>query len=188
MSSADILPSEEELIMEIKEVCPGRKRIRKFVIASIAIFLLLLFVMYFVFGDVWHILEGKIGSYQVDNDYSVQTEYGSIIFSEEVYNKIVFNYFDNQETEVAFCLRGNLKNKEYYLDDFYIPPTKHQEVFSVTAEMCDKDTLVAFNTHPYKSCIFSSADINYYKSFSNLNPDGMIGLMCEPNRFTFYRE
>src|SRR3989344_1546491 len=115
MSSTDILPTEEELIREIRELSPARKRIKKITIASIAIFLLLLFVVYFVFGDVWHILEGKVESYQADKDYSIQTEYGSITFSKEIYNKIASTYFENQETEVAFCLGGNLENKAYYL-------------------------------------------------------------------------
>lgn len=189
MDPLETLPSEEELQKEIKPESKYWKAIRKVLVMILALGLIALILSYFLPGDAMHIIQGRLGSYEVDKDYSINTPEGfTIIFSKDVYNKIVDTYLSNQETEVAFCLKGTLENNTYRLDEFYIPPTKDKEVFSVTSQICNSETLIAFHTHPYKHCIFSDVDIKYYQAFKQLNPQGMIGVMCEPNRFTFYRE
>ena len=84
------------------------------------------------------------------------------------------------------CLLGSKQGTTYLITGLLQPRIYEQDEFQVRADLCIKETLIALHSHPYKKCIFSEADISYYKSFANINNNGLIGVMCELNRFGFY--
>ena len=67
-----------------------------------------------------------------------------------------------------------------------MPKAFGQSVSHVSAELCNSNTIVALHSHPYKRCIFSEQDIKSYEAARQINPDAIIGLMCEADRFGFY--
>lgn len=154
---------------------------------GIAAFLILLLLIYFVPGyDLLSILEGKTVS-TVADDYRVTLSDGRIVlFYQDVYAQLQQLYLDNQEYEFSVCLLGSKQDRTYSISGLVQPRTYDQDVFHVRAEMCNKETLIALHSHPYKKCIFSEADIQYYQAFTKINKDGLIGVMCEPSRFGFY--
>ena len=161
--------------------------IKKVFIALIAVFLIFLFFSYIILGvDVISIFEGRLVSYKVENSQIKLKNGGGVVFGEGVYEGLRELYDLNQAHEVSACIRGYKADKSYFADSFYIPNISKQTVFEVDSEMCDAKTIIALHTHPYKRCIFSGQDINYYNYFRNINPDGIISLMCERDRFSFY--
>ncbi len=186
----DHLQEHRELLRpvdELKEPSRAARTIKRILTLCIALFLLMLLLVYFVPGsDLLSILEGKTAS-DVVKDYRVQLSDGrAVIFHEEVFDQLQQLYLDNQEQEFSACLFGLKQDQIYTVTGLLLPRTYEQNVFHVRADLCPKETLIALHSHPYKHCIFSEADINYYKSFANINKDGLIGVMCEPERFGFY--
>ena len=187
MKELGILPSEDELIREVED-SKAKKVIKKYFIELLGLVMILLFVSYFVFYDAYPILEGKTVSYVMDNNHIIRAKDFQVVFSKDAYDRLSKLYFDNQKTEVAMCLQGSIEGSSYNVNDFYIPKTRNKEVFSVLSEICNSKTIIAMHSHPYEHCIFSEVDINYYHSFKQISPEGIIGVMCEPKRFVFYRE
>jgi len=160
----------------------------KIIIAAVSIFLVLLVVPYFIFGDnIFYVIEGKLVSEKIKNDFSVSFDSGKVIFENGTYNKLKEFYFANQKNEFKVCLIGNKKKNNYFISDFYSPKTFGQSVSHVSAELCNDSAIVALHSHPYKRCIFSEQDIKSYEAGKQANPDAIIGLMCEADRFGFYR-
>ena len=160
---------------------------RKVMIAAISIFLVLLVVPYFIFGNnIFYIIEGKFVSEKIKNDFSVSFGGGKVVFENGTYSKLKEFYFASQKSEFKVCLVGKKEDKNYLVSDLYVPKTFGQSVSHVSAELCNSSTIVALHSHPYKRCIFSEQDIKSYKAGKQINPDAIIGLMCEAGRFGFY--
>jgi len=169
--------------MDIQE----ESKIKRIFIITTSIFLIILFLTYLLPGyDLLSILEGKIVSNRLIDLQLTLRNGNKVVFTNEAYLKLKDIYLKNQRTEFSSCLLGYKENNNYRVTDLYIPKTHQKTVFEVASELCNKDTIIALHSHPYKHCIFSSQDINYYNNFKEVNPEGMIGLICELNRFTFY--
>ena len=136
--------------------------------------------------DLLSVLEGKAASDVVVNHQLTLSDGRTIIFTPEVFTQLKTLYFENQHQEFSACLLGSQTATVYTLDRLILPRTYEQDVFHVRADLCPKETVIALHSHPYKHCIFSAADINYYQAFAKINKDGLIGVMCEPDRFGFY--
>ena len=174
-------------VAPIKEPSPLAQRLRRFALLSIAFFLLFLLLVYFVPGyDLLSILEGKTVSTVVDNYQITLSDGRRVLFYQDIYAQLQQLYFDNQPHEFSVCLLGSKQGTTYLITGLLQPRIYEQDVFHVRADLCSKETLIALHSHPYKKCIFSEADISYYKSFANINNNGLIGVMCELNRFGFY--
>lgn len=164
-----------------------QKTLKRILTLTTALVLVLLLLIYFVPGyDLLSILEGKIVSDVVDNYRISLTDGRVIVFDQNVYAQLQQLYLDNQHQEFSACLLGSKEGKTYTLTGLAQPKTYEQDVFHVRAALCTQETLIALHSHPYKKCIFSEADINYHQAFAKLNNDGLIGVMCELDRFGFY--
>lgn len=160
--------------------------IKKLSLFLIFLFLLYLFLSIFLFGfNIFSILEGRVESNKLDS-FKVDFKNGSVIFNEDVYSQLKQIYLTTQKNEFKVCLTGYKKDLNYFVDGLYIPKTFEQTFNSVEAQICDDKTIISLHSHPFKRCLFSSQDIQNFNYFRKINPDGIIGLMCEVDRFTFY--
>ncbi|HLC37366.1 MAG TPA: hypothetical protein VJJ53_01145 [Candidatus Nanoarchaeia archaeon] len=165
-----------------------RKVIKRAFIIATALFLVMIVLTYLVPGNnMLSILEGRFVSSSIDEDFTVTLDNGrKVIFSNGVYKELKQIYFKEQKNEFKVCLIGNKIQNNYYINKLGTPRIISQDVFSVYAEQCSKETLIPLHSHPFKHCIFSSQDIKSYEIFKEINKDAILGLMCEPARFSFY--
>ena len=56
-----------------------------------------------------------------------------------------------------------------------------------TYNRLSKDDLVDLHTHPFKHCLPSDVDLESFKQFKKMNKDAIMAIMCEKDRFNFYR-
>src|SRR3990172_10747711 len=181
-SDLDII---EELTEEEKR---KRERLKKFLVAATGIFLAAITIVYLVPGGyVLNILEGQIESYTINEDFVIDLKDSKqVVFNETVYNELLAMYFAEQRSEFKACLEGYKEVSSYYVTGVYQPEMYSQSFSHVSSELCNKDTIIPLHTHPYKHCTFSLTDIRGLDSVRKVNPDAIIGLMCEPDRFNFY--
>lgn len=177
----DLSPQEKERLER------RRQLIRRVMIFIICVFLLFLILSYMPFYRIWRILEGGIVSTQLDEN-SLHYKGKTIIFTNNTYDQLKELYLENQRTEFSVCLQGYNEGNASFITRLAQPRTASRSVFEVVSEICDAKTVVALHTHPYKSCIFSQEDIEYYLAFRERNPEGFIALMCELDRFTIHRK
>ncbi len=171
---------------EFEEKKPENKKIKRLLLVAASIFLVILIVTYIVPGNIFYILEGRIVSEKL-TDFSVNLKNsGKVVFEKSAYEKLRWLYFSEQRNEFKACLLGKKEGKDYFVSDLYLPKTFGQGVSHVSAELCNKETIISLHTHPYKRCIFSEQDIKSYEAVRQVNPDAIIGLMCEADRFGFY--
>jgi|SRR3989344_2225620 len=164
------------------------KAIKRIFIIIMALFLIMLILTYLVPGNnILSILEGRFVSVPIEEDFTANLDNGGkVVFSSSVYEELKQIYLKEQKNEFKVCLVGNKILDRYYITELRTPKTISQDVFSVYAEQCSKETLIPLHSHPFKHCIFSSQDIKSYELFKEINKDAIIGLMCEPARFNFY--
>lgn len=174
-------------VLDDLEEVPERKGLEKVLFILLGLFMLSIIIIYFLPGDVFSILQGRIDSSKLKG-FTAEYDSGKVVFSEEVYSELKQLWLDNQETEIKMCLTGEKVGDDYFIDDLELPKTYYKTVVSVTAEDCSAETLIPMHTHPFRHCLFSEADIKSYEAFKARNPDAMIGLMCEVDRFGFYRK
>ncbi len=172
---------------EEEEESPFRKTLKRIYILVIAFFLIILLLSNILGGHVISVLSGKIVSSTLNADYSLDLKNGGkVVFDSAIYEKLREVYLANQKTEIKACLKGEKKDNDYFISSFYVPKIYEKDVYSVTAELCDKETIISLHTHPYLHCIFSNQDIESYNRYRQINPEVMIALMCDETRFTFY--
>ncbi len=176
------LPPQEQERVEKR-----RQLVRRVTTLIIGIFLLFLMLSYLPMYHIWYILEGNIVSTQMNNHELLYKD-RKITFTNSAYEQLKELYLKNQKAEFSVCLIGYTENKNAIVASIKEPRTISSSVFHVTSDLCDDKAVVALHTHPYKSCIFSQEDIQYYRYFKERNPEGMIALMCAPDKFTLYRE
>lgn len=168
----------------IEEKEPIIKRIS---IIFLALFLIFLIVTYLLTNSVVRnitagLLESEtIKNYQVDINKTTK-----LIFIEESYDQLMDIYDTNLNVEFKVCLKGNIIDEDYYITSLNIPKTYLQKYNQVIAEPCDSDSLVDMHSHPLKHCLPSETDINSFNRFKETNPNAIMAIMCQRNRFNFY--
>jgi hypothetical protein len=167
---------------EIVEELPEEEPKKKWLAILAAIFLLSIVVVYFLPGDVFSVLQGRLESSKLDG-FEAEYDGGKVIFDKAVYEMLREIYINNQKTETKVCLTGEKVGDDYYINGIEIPEIFSATVYQVISEGCG-DALIPMHTHPFRHCLFSEQDIKSYESLSN--KDAMIGLMCEIDRFSFY--
>lgn len=170
---------EEEELRKLKR--------KKTFIAILSIILAVLVITYLVPGGyVLSILEGQATSYELNSDLTIDLKNGGkIVFDNSTYEQLKQMYFAEQRSEFKACLEGYKKGLNYFITDVYLPETHSQSFSHVTAELCNSSTIIPLHTHPYKHCIFSYQDMKGLDAVRKVNPDAIIGLMCEIDRFNF---
>lgn len=176
----DLHPEEESKL---------KKKAKRIIMVFLALILLILILSYFLPGRyIPDIITGISRTYKVNNDDTIDFKGNKIIFNPDAYNQLLDIYFASQKTEFKVCLIGEKIDSDYLINSLYIPETLRQTVFSVHAIICNSSTIIDLHSHPYKRCVFSDEDINSYRKFRGVSKDGMIALMCEKDRFDFYKE
>lgn len=180
---------EIEPIEEIQEESKTTRFIKRFFTILIAIFLILIIVVYIIPGPtLLSIVEGKLVSNKLDKYLSITLKDNTkITFNKETYNELLEVYNNNQINEFKICLHGTLNENNYYLNKIEYPIIYSQTVFSVNAQQCSKDTLVSLHSHPENHCIHSWQDSISHKKFKEINPNALSAVMCTKNRFHFFR-
>jgi proteasome lid subunit RPN8/RPN11 len=177
--------NEKELLSnESKKLSPLAK---KLIIGFCGLFLILIilswiYLQYPLFG----IIEGQIESRSINNNV-LQLNGFKIIFTDSAIRAVEDSYSSNKNVETSMCLKGTLTGQDYFINETYTPVIYDASFRHVTSEPCSNDTLIMFHTHPYKSCVASSTDLNTLKATQTENPDIIMIVMCEQNRFSTYR-
>lgn len=181
----DVLEGIDE---EIKEDSKFFSYLKKISLFLISLFLIFLVLSYLVPGNnILNIIEGRFDSNEINDDFVINLENNSkVVFNFEIYKELRKIYLEEQENEFKVCLIGNKVGKTFYVSDLERPKIHSQDVFSVSAQECSDKTIIPLHSHPFKHCLFSSQDIKSYELFKKINEDGIIGLMCEEKRFSFY--
>ena len=161
--------------------------IRKVIIIFISIFLLLLFLSYLLFNSqVRDIFESLLVSEKLIDNKVVLKDI-NITFTNESYDKLISIYNENLDKEFKVCLYGKIENNNYLIEEVIQPRTYLQTFNSVIADICDNDALIDLHSHPFRRCIPSDVDVNHYLENRKYNSNLILGVMCEKDRFYFYK-
>jgi proteasome lid subunit RPN8/RPN11 len=153
------------------------------------IFLLSLIFLYSdAISSAFFVFSGHQQSTLIDSNYTLSYKDYTISFTPEVYKKILAIHDSAGGNEIKVCLLGTFESKKYQVTALYVPEVFHSTGINIVSQMCDQNTIISFHSHPIESCLFSKEDIDSYKQFKLVNPEGIIGMMCSNSRFAFYRE
>ncbi len=153
----------------------------------VALILLLLTVPYFLLGpEVFSVIEGKTQSTLVTKEVIYKNQ--TIRFDENVLLQLKTMYFTQSSFEFAACLQGTFKKNEYEITNIFLPRMYVQAFEHVLFQSCPQDSIGMLHSHPYKHCVFSEQDNLTYRAAAQKNKDILMIVMCEENRFGFYRE
>ncbi len=159
-----------------------RKRWYLVLLAMGLIFLMVSFTL--TSGSVREIIVSLAESSTIEDGLVEQDV--TVAFSDESYAQLVSLYNDNLAQEFKVCLAGSF-NGTYYIDTVYEPTMYEQSWNHVVSEPCPSDTLIALHSHPYRHCTASAQDLSNLEAAQLDNPDALIGIMCEDDRFHFYQ-
>src|SRR3989344_2748853 len=87
---------------------------------------------------------------------------------------------------LALSYKAEKINFSYYITEVLIPITYEQTYRSVTSEPCPPNSIIDLHSHPFRRCLPSDQDFNNFKLFKEKNPDALMVVMCEDNRFGIY--
>lgn len=176
--------NESELLREEKRTNPKIKR--AFLIGAGIISILLLLSFFYLEGPLFGVIQGSIESRSPENNI-LSLKNISIHFTSQALTALSGLSSPNTQVETSRCLKGTIQGSNYYIDEVYTPVIYDQSFNHVTSEPCSNDTLIMFHTHPYKSCIASSVDLNTLKATQSANPQIIMIIECGKNRFSVYR-
>ena len=187
--------NKKELIIDenIEDIEEPRQEspIKKVIIIIISIFLILLILSFTISQyPVGEILQGQAYSVSI-KDNKIITKELEILFLNNT--EIILSNLYNQEQEInlvetSTCLLGEkISKKTYIINSIFYPEIKDQSFRHVTFSSCPLNTLVMLHTHPYKHCLASKTDINTLNNAKKTNPDVIMIIMCEENRYSIYK-
>ena len=172
----------EEHNIEIPEESELQKKVKKAARFAMGVFLLILMISYLIPSNITgSLIEGK----KIIN-YQISAGNKTIIFEPKVYENLKTFYFQNQLSEVSFCLTGNTDGNIYLIDSFYVPETFFKTPITVSSLECKGSTVISMHTHPFNDCLLSRQDIITYKEYIKRHPNSLGGVMCNTDRFAFY--
>ena len=134
---------------------------------------------------IGNILQGQLASEPLQGD-RILLDNLEIIFTDGTIDQIKMAYLSEQKVEFSLCLLGRKIGNDYYINEIFKPRQFSQAFNQVTFEPCNKETLILFHTHPYKSCIASATDLQTLRETQEKNPEVIMVVMCEPERFSVY--
>jgi hypothetical protein len=161
-------------------------RLKKTAIGILGILLLLLLLSYFLLSyPIFPILESLFESKEAKNNKIFLEEF-TINFLGGTYNDLQHNYHINQSVEFVSCLEGKKEGREYFIEETYIPEVSDQSFNHISFKPCSEDTIILLHSHPYRRCIASGQDLLTLDNLKVLNPERMMVIMCESDRFSVY--
>ncbi|NTV23907.1 MAG: hypothetical protein HGA85_06070 [Nanoarchaeota archaeon] len=166
------------------EIDTEKSPLKKAYLIAIALLLVFLFISGMVGQHIFLILEGKVVSRTVQDNIVVMGNV-TIAFSNGTMNTLKRLYLDNQEKEFKLCLTGERAGSLVNVTSIYQPKTYSRTPISVEAQICSGETVIELHTHPLLHCIFSDQDLRSFAIIKKRNPDVLMGLMCDRDRFSF---
>ncbi|HLD87322.1 MAG TPA: hypothetical protein VJB12_04620 [Candidatus Nanoarchaeia archaeon] len=177
----------------LKEALKGKEekpaflqKSKKAIIIAMALFLILVTLIYLLPGTAIDYLRASFSTYTIEDSMIFLPQGRSIAFENNVYGELLDSYHKNQKTETKFCLMGSLQEDTYRITSLMQPNIYSQSFSHVSSAPCPQGTIIDLHTHPYKSCFFSAQDLRTYESVKAKNPDALLGMMCEKDRFALY--
>ena len=154
---------------------------KRIALALLGLFLLFLLLGYFLLplDTLASLLESEeVENGLVEQDVSVSFENGS-------YEVLLEKYQSYLTEEFKVCLFGEYDGVYHITSVFDV--VMHEQAFDhVVSEACPEETLIALHSHPYRQCLASAQDLKTLEKAQEVNPQALIGIMCEPERFSFY--
>ena len=149
-------------------------------------FLILLVLSYMLTGfGVGEILASMIESDEIEGNVIDVGDY-KVIFEGNSYEDVLEVYNEDLSVETKMCLLGYYDG-DYYVTEVLKPVIYSQEFSQIVSEACPGETLIALHSHPYKQCLASEQDLSNLEKSKEVNPNALIGIICEEDRFSFYR-
>lgn len=171
----------EEENVELEIIEEEKPLWKKILVLGIGIFLLILILGYFVFP--LDTLASLIESKTIENGLVEQEV--SVKFENDSYEILLEKYNMHLTKEFKVCLMGNYDGV-YHVTSVYDVVMYEQDFDHVVSEACPEETLIALHSHPYRQCLASAQDLKTLEKAKEVNPYALIGIMCEPERFSFY--
>ena len=182
-----------EDIYDLEDFDSHRERsiFHKLMVFLLGLFLVVLMISYIFAGfPLSGIIRGQLESSPLENNMVEVSDDLILIFENGTHEQIKELYFSEQKNEFSLCLLGSYNNigsqRIYSIDSLYQPTHFIQTFNHVSFEPCSSDTLILFHTHPYKSCLASNTDLETLEKTKSRNPNTLMVVMCEPNRFSVY--
>ena len=174
---------EKEFIGE-----PGEKESiwKKGIIRALAIFLVFLIVSYILASYSIFPIISSLSESQIAKNETIELNEFSIIFTDNTYEQLQEYYHKDISVEMAICLKGEI-NKDYIINEIYQPEVVEQTVSHVSFKPCSSDTIILLHSQPFRHCIASQTDLTTLNNIKQRNPNSIMVIMCEPNRFSVYR-
>lgn len=183
------MKSIKEEISEDESEEQGENKLNKIFVIIVGIFLIFLILSFtFLRYPIGEILQGQIESERIIDNKLVLKEF-TIIFENNTENVLNTIYDSEQEqrlVETSVCLKGIKLQTDYLVNSIYYPKIHEQSFMHVEFSSCPVDTLVMLHTHPFKHCLASDTDLNTLKKAQKSNPDLIMIIMCEPERYSIY--
>lgn len=180
----DVLEDLKDLDLNLEEKKPFPRR---FFTIILAIFLIIIILVYFLTTPmIRDMIAGLIESSTLEG-YSINiNSTNKLVFDSGSYGRLMEIYGNNPDQEFKVCLKGSHINGNYFIEEIYEPKMTLQSYAKVMAKPCPPETLVSMHSHPYKHCLPSQQDIKNFNMFKINNPDALMAIMCEKDRFNFY--
>jgi len=160
-------------------------KLKKVLVGIVAIFLILLVLSFMFTGfGVGEILASTIESDEIEGNV-IDTGDFKVIFEGDTYGEVLEIYNEDLSVETKMCLFGYYDG-DYYVTEVLKPVIYAQEFSQVVSEACPDETLIALHSHPYNQCLASEQDLSNLEKSKEVNPDALIGIICEEDRFSFY--
>jgi len=177
--------TDEELIEEYEQVHSHHHK-RKKITLFVTIFSVLLILSYFyITFPVYGILFGQIESQKI-NENTITSKNVNIVFLNQTHLKVFDTYSKNKGVETTLCMQGTINQNTYFIEQVYTPTIYSQSFRHVTHAPCSDDTIAMFHTHPYKQCVASNTDIKTLRKNQETNPEIIMIIMCQEDRFSIY--
>ncbi len=183
----DLRSIKESDIIKEQESSPLSKYATKLFYALGGLLTLLLLASFiFLSYPIDHIIASKLESQSPIANTLIIDDI-TIIFEQNTEQQLQSIYLNQQQVEFSVCLVGEKVGDSYHITSLYTPKMYQQTFNHVVFQPCNKDTLIMLHSHPYKSCLASDTDINTLKQTQQENPNILMIVMCEPNRYSVYR-
>ncbi|MBU0470352.1 MAG: hypothetical protein KKA62_02680 [Nanoarchaeota archaeon] len=180
----DFIIRKEDLEIPEEEEKPSKLK-KLFILMAGVIMIVLMLSFIFASYPLSNIIAGLLESSPLDSN-EIKMDGFSIIFEDLTHESLKQIYFSEQKVEFSVCLQGQKVGPDYYIGSLYLPEMYEQAFDHVSFQPCSKDTLIMLHSHPYKSCLASDTDLDTLKKNKEVNPDVLMVIMCEPERFSVY--
>jgi len=162
--------------------------LKKISVIVIGVFIILLLLSYFLTTPaVRNVIIGMVESSNLEDDYSMDIGGGNkLIFINSSYIELLNLYDSNLDVEIKACLFGEIIGGDYFISEVVQPVIYSQSYDRVVSAPCSNISLVSLHSHPHMHCAPSQQDLESFSKLKETNPDILMIIMCEEDRFNVY--